>query len=460
MVLADNDPSNVGSVDSFVSQKEIILMIDVTPDMHYSALDAGELLVHEWRQQFESGHDVDGLEASVREALSAPEKISLDDEIFDKLERAPMKDGWEHEDEGFPQGASITASPDDLHARIRGAWYGRCAGCLLGKPVEGWTHPQIEDYLERAGIEDISNYLPRLEATDAQPAFNAIGDQGTFLGEIDGMARDDDIDYTIAALILAERHGMDFATSDVANLWLEVFPFMQVFTAERAAMRNLIRGHAGETVATWRNPYKEWIGALIRADFWGYVHPGNPFRAAQLAERDARLSHTDNGIGGARWAAALVASALVSLNIGDVVATARTVINDRSRLAAALDDVSAQHAAGLSFQQVRDHIVASYGGLNPVHTINNAAFIQAALLWGDGDFTRSIGLVVRSGWDTDSNGATVGSVVGALNGFSALDERWTGPLLGPIKTAIFIEPVSTIDSLVGRTIAQLSTSIH
>lgn len=433
-------------------------MIDVTPDMHYSAVDPAEVLVHTWRQQFESGHDVEDLEMEVREALAAPKSLSLDDSIFDTLEQAPMKAGWDFEDEGFPQGDSTTAPPADLQARIRGAWYGRCAGCLLGKPVEGWTHPQIEEYLARAGIKDISDYLPRLEATESQPEFNAIGNQGTFLGEIDGMAREDDIDYTIAALILAERHGMDFSTPDVADLWLEVFPFMQVFTAERAAMRNLIRGHEGTTVATWRNPYKEWIGALIRADFWGYVNPGNPFRAADLAERDARLSHTGNGIGGARWAAALVAAALVSSDVSEVVTTARTVINDNSRLAIALDNISAQHTAGLSFTDVRDHIVATYGDLNPVHTINNAAFIQAALLWGEGDFTRSIGLVVRSGWDTDSNGATVGSVVGALNGFGALDERWTGPLLQPIKSAIFIEPVSTIDQLVERTIAQLASS--
>ena len=433
-------------------------MIDVTPEMHYSALDPAELLVHAWRQQFESGHDVDDLEEKVREALVSPQDITLEDEIFDTLEQAPMKDGWDHQDEAFPRGDSIMAPAVDLDARIRGAWYGRCAGCLLGKPVEGWTHHQIEEYLARASIEDISDYLPRLEASDGQPAFNAIGDRGTFLGEIDGMARDDDIDYTIAALILAERHGMEFSTSDVADLWLEVFPFMQVFTAERAAMRNLIRGYEGSTVATWRNPYKEWIGALIRADFWGYVNPGDPFRAAELAERDARLSHTGNGIGGARWAAALAAAALVATNIGEAVEIARTVINDSSRLAIALDDVSAQHAAGLSFTEVRDHIVATYGVLNPVHTINNAALIQAALLWGDGDFTHSIGLVVRSGWDTDSNGATVGSVVGALNGFGVLDECWTAPLLSPIKSAIFIEPVSTIDQLVERTIAQLPTS--
>ena len=56
------------------------------------------------------------------------------------------------------------------------------------------------------------------------------------------------------------------------------------------------------------NPYREWIGAQIRADICGYV-PRPPGAAAKLAFRDASLSHTANGIYGAMWSAALVAAA-------------------------------------------------------------------------------------------------------------------------------------------------------
>lgn len=430
-------------------------MIDLTSDMRYSARDAKEVLLHAWRQQHESGHDVAELEPAVRDVVAGSSPLVLEDRLFDLLEEAPMRSGHKDEDDLFPQGDLTIPPPDDLADRLRGAWFGRCAGCLLGKPVEGWSHEDIEAYLSRAGITDVLGYLPRLASAPGQPEFNAVGAHGTFSGEINGMARDDDIDYTIAALLLAERHGTSFGPSDVADLWLEIFPYHQVFTAERVAMRNLLRGHAGVSVATWRNPYREWIGALIRADFWGYISPGRPWRAAELVEKDARLSHTANGVGGARWAAALVATALAVKDVRDVVEIARTVLADGSRLAVALDAVTAWREQGCSFTEVLGHIVKNYGDLSPVHTINNAALIQAALLWGEGDFTRSIGLVVRSGWDTDSNGATVGSVVGALNGFSGIDDGWTLPLGSHTKTAIVIEPALTIDILVARTMALL-----
>ena len=52
-----------------------------------------------------------------------------------------------------------------------------------------------------------------------------------------------------------------------------------------------------------------------------------------------------------------------------------------------------------------------YGHYSFVHTVNNAALVTAALLWGEGDFTRTIGLAVQGGWDTDCTGATAGSAL-------------------------------------------------
>ncbi|MYU20093.1 ADP-ribosylglycohydrolase family protein, partial [Streptomyces sp. SID8361] len=99
-------------------------------------------------------------------------------------------------------------------------------------------------------------------------------------------------------------------------------PYLQTFTAERAAYRNLTAGVKPPLSATLDNPYQEWIGALIRADIHGWVNPGDPHRAAAMARRDAVLSHTGNGVYGAMWAAALVAAAFTAAGPRAAVASA------------------------------------------------------------------------------------------------------------------------------------------
>jgi hypothetical protein len=80
------------------------------------------------------------------------------------------------------------------------------------------------------------------------------------------MARDDDTDYTILGLHVLESYGFDFGPMDVAEQWMSHMPFLMTYTAERAAYRNLIHGMRPPETATHRNPYREWIGAQIRAD--------------------------------------------------------------------------------------------------------------------------------------------------------------------------------------------------
>jgi ADP-ribosylglycohydrolase len=78
--------------------------------------------------------------------------------------------------------------------------------------------------------------------------------------------------------------------------------------------------------------------------------------------------------------------------------------------------------------------------------------IAAGLLWGEGDFTHTIALTVLGGLDTDSNGATAGSVAGILNGATKIPSHWTEPLEDTLRSALFGFDGSRISALAERTV--------
>ncbi|GAA3882351.1 hypothetical protein GCM10023084_39100 [Streptomyces lacrimifluminis] len=309
----------------------------------------------------------------------------------------------------------------DVADRVLGGRLGRIAGSMLGKPVERgdyWTRDRIDRCLRRADALPLTDYLPE------PPPGREDGEGGTdgfelrpewrqcVRGRIHGSCRDDDVDYAILGLALLETHGFDFSTEQVGELWLLRLPFLQTFTAERAAYRDLTAGLRPPLTATYDNPYQEWIGALIRADIYGWTCPDAPHRAPYLARRDAVLSHTGNGVYGAMFAAALISAAFTAPTARDALDTALTVVPASSRLARTVRRVVSLHEAGTAWEDTGT-VGGETAGLGWIHTVPNIAVLTAGLLYGDGDFTRTFTLTVRGGLDSDSNGATAGSVAGA-----------------------------------------------
>ena len=129
------------------------------------------------------------------------------------------------------------------------------------------------------------------------------------------------------------------------------------------------------------------------------------------------------------------------------------VVPVRSRLAEAVQTVRTLHAHGTTWDDALSVIQDRYGHYSWVHTVNNAAIITAGLLWGEDDFSIAIGTTVQGGWDTDSNGATVGSVMGALHGAAALPEHFIQPLHDRTRSAVFGYDHSRISDLAARTVA-------
>ncbi|MEU3478651.1 ADP-ribosylglycohydrolase family protein [Streptomyces sp. NPDC033754] len=343
-----------------------------------------------------------------------------------------------------------------LRDRLHAAWLGRAAGCLLGKPVEKLPLNGIRALARAAGNWPLSTWFtargvpPELLA--AHP-WNRRSATTSLAENIDGMPEDDDLNYPLLNLLLLQRYGRGFTTADVARLWLDELPAGRTFTAERVAYRNLLDGVEPPLTAVHRNPFREWIGAQIRADVHGWTHPGDPVAAAAQAYRDAALTHTANGVYGAMFVAATLATAATgTADVHRSLAAGLGVIPPRSRLAAGVRLGIAAAREESDFDTVVDRLHAELGGYHWVHAVPNAALLAAALTHGDGDFSRSVCAAVSGGWDTDSNGATAGSVAGLLAGHpDRLPEQWTTPLKNRLATS-----VPSFDGIGFDTLAELT----
>lgn len=338
---------------------------------------------------------------------------------------------------------------DALQDRLLGAWLGRCAGCMLGKPVEGWTRDKITQLLQAAHEYPLQDYFPPLDSPPEGLSWHS-SDNPCLRGNITHAVRDDDTDYTILGLHILEAYGPHFTPRQVAEEWLLRLPYLRTYTAERAAYRNFVNDIWPPASALMMNPYREWIGAQIRADAFGYVAPGWPEKAAEFAWRDACISHTKNGIYGEMFFAALIAACLALSDVRAAIAAALSEIPAHCRLAEAVQDVLQWTQAG-SWEMTWEKIMAKYGHYHPVHTINNACLVLAGILHAEGDFTQAICWAVMGGLDTDCNGATAGSVMGALLGAQALPAKWTQPLQDTLHSALEGFSVNSIRDLAQRT---------
>jgi ADP-ribosylglycohydrolase len=326
-------------------------------------------------------------------------------------------------------------------AALEAAWLGRAVGCLLGKPVEKLPLTAIRQLAQTAGNWPLNAYFTARGVPDdllrAHP-WNRRSAHTSLAENIDGMPEDDDLDYPLLNLLLLQRHGPGFTTGDVAALWLDELPAGRVFTAERVAYRNLLSGIEPPRTARHRNPFREWIGALIRADVHGWTHPGDPAAAAEQAHRDATLTHTANGVYAAMFVAAVIAEAATGAHdIHHCLRTGLTVVPEQSRLAEAIRHALRLAAEERDFDRIVDALHTAYADHHWVHALPNTALLTAALTHADGDFTASVCRAVSGGWDTDSNGATAGSVAGLLAGSPrVLPDRWTAPLKNRLATSV------------------------
>lgn len=423
----------------------------------HNVLDLRDLVPDEIEQLTLIGIDCADVAGDVGQAFAAGDLSRLD-VIYGRLEsvlsspQADVEPSDEYQLRALAMGAqSVDAVGSRFQARLWAAWTGRMIGNTIGKPIEGLPPGDARAYLDACGQIPLTGFLPLLDPLpDSVGALHPSAPTST-VGHFDMAPRDDDLDWTILGLHILETRGMGFTTNDVADAWLDCVPFTQTFTAERAAYRNLIHGLRPPETATFRNPYREWIGALIRADIFGYVYAGQPGMAASAALTDARLSHTANGVYGEMWAAALVSLALVAESMTEAVHGSLATVPSESRLARTLSEICGLHDGDASVEEALAWVDEKLGHYPWVHVIPNSAVIACALLWGR-SFLDAVEIALRGGRDTDSSAATVGCVYAALHGPSAIPPELVTTHRYVHSSVRGFDGIS-VDELVQRTLA-------
>jgi ADP-ribosylglycohydrolase len=351
---------------------------------------------------------------------------------------------------------------DDLAARAEAAFYGRIAACILGKPVEVMaTAAQLKNALEPLGQWPLRGWVPK-------EALDKIGSMGgwkqpqwveTVAGRIEYVTADDDINYCVLGTLLVERKGSAFTGADVQKQWQHQLPVNITFGPERTML--LRRGVAGnhyspvdESAAvrwpTVLNPGAELCGAFIRVDAYAWAAIGRPALAAELAWRDASTTHVRTGVYSAMWIAALLAAAPFVDAWDDLARVALRYVPQRSRFAdvvrESIDDVG---AADDWWRANRSLVARRPDALHCMITQEVGTLLNT--LRFAHDTGEGICLQVSQGNDTDSFGATAGSLLGLRFGAGGLDhEQWIAPFHDDLRLAMAMPPERSLSAMAAR----------
>jgi len=444
-----------------------------TPD--YSSLHIWELycgnLNTEYNQCMEEGLDIEKYKDLFDKTALMPTseaKKEIADGIFKLITTAKTREGYPYNepstlDEIKSLRKKLVTLPTDIngdkHSKVSGAWFGRIAGCMLGKTVEGIKTEELVPFLKESGNYPMHRYILSTDVTDeVSQKYKFPLKHRPLADKISAMPSDDDTNYTVLYQLVIEKYGKNFTSADVANAWMQYQPKTAYCTAERVAYCNFIKGFMPPVSAVYQNPYREWIGAQIRADYFGYINPGDPEKAAEMAFRDASISHIKNGIYGEMFASAMLAASYVTSDIKTIILAGLSEIPSTSRLYEQVMFVLNGFENGVSKEACFKDIHEKYDEHTShgwCHTISNAMIVTASLLYGGGDYGKSICMAVETGFDTDCNGATVGSILGLAYGIEAIDEYWTKPFCSKLTTDIICIGTCDIEDRINLTLKHI-----
>ena len=427
----------------------------------------------EYNQSVEEGLDIEEHKAlfeAVQNMPNGEEKTKMSDVIFELVMNSKIREDYKYNEpneldeiKALRKHYEFEAQMPDketLQKKLLGAWTGRAVGCLLGKPLEGIRSDELIPFLKETNNFPMHRYVLSTDITSETLKKYKFSFENKPYGDIvDGMPVDDDTNYVVLSQKIVEEYGRSFESENVAKAWLKYQSIYSYFTAERIAYINFINCIEPPASAMYKNVCREWIGAQIRGDYFGYICPGKPEESAKMAYNDGRISHVKNGIYGEMFVSAMISCAAVTEDIEAIIFGGLAQIPHTSRLYEAVMKIYEMYKSGASIEECFEYIHSQYDEHTShgwCHVISNAMIVVAGLLYGEGDFGKSICIAVNMAFDTDCNGATVGSILGMRGGIDCIDDCWKKPVNNKIHTSIFGVGTVDIEKAVEKTMEHIA----
>jgi len=320
--------------------------------------------------------------------------------------------------------------PADYESRVYAGWLGKCIGVRFGAPLEGWTYEEIRDHLG-----ELTSYVRE----DRDKIFKPDDDTSVPMLQIRVLE-----DHGYPTALTAQQCGdtmLNYIADGHGTLWWGGYGISSEETAY-TNLKNGIPAPQSGSIAMNGTTMAEQIGGQIFVDIWGLIAPNDPERAADMSEASSSVSHDGNGVYGGRYIASLVALAFSETDVRRLVERGLDHIPENSeftRVVRAMLDFHAHtpddwHSA---FAYLKENFgYHLYPGM--VHIIPNAGVVVLGLLYGNGDFSRTIQITNMAGWDTDCNVGNVGAILGVMVGVEGIDAHWIEPNNDLVITASLI----------------------
>ena len=277
---------------------------------------------------------------------------------------------------------------DQIHA----CWIGKNIGGTIGAPFEGKREmPEVQGFTSPKG-EPLPN---------------------------------DDLDLQLIWLCAMEEVGPHRLTcKDLAEYWLSYIPpYWNEYGVGKANVQGgLLPPMSGE----FENlKWKHSNGAWIRSEIWACMAPGYPEIARRYAFEDACVDHgLGEGTVAEQFTATIESLAFFKSDIREILEEGLAAIPAESRVAKAVRTVMEGYDAGKDWKDVRNELVEQSSDIGWFQAPANVGFCVIGLLYGEGDFKKSVLTAVRCGDDTDCTGATVGAFLGILYGAAGIPSDW------------------------------------